>query len=102
MVFFSVYFYLTDAIGMAFFFSYFEDGRARTVGSISDTPRVQALATDDWFGGTYAGSEASRCPPPATKKKTPSIRMGSFRTILQGGIQKISFLKDDLWGGFER
>ena len=32
------------------------------VGSISETPRVQALATDDWFGGTYAGSEASRCP----------------------------------------
>ena len=39
------------------------------VGSISDTPRVQALAMDDWLGGTYAGSEASRCPASATRKE---------------------------------
>ena len=26
---------------------------------------------------------------------------GFFRAIFQGGIQKISFPKNDLWGGFE-
>ena len=38
------------------------DRKARTGGSISDTPRAQAHGEVGLVGGTYAASEASRCP----------------------------------------
>ena len=42
----------------------------RTEGSISDAPRVQAQATDDWLGGTYACEHSESLSLPVYQKRS--------------------------------
>ena len=67
----------------------------------------KSLVTSGFFkksGDIFFGATSQHCEPKkisVRKTQKPQRFLGFFRAIFQGGIQKTSFPKNDLWGGLE-